>query len=255
MNRALWSYRITVTPKDIQRLRIFVREEIHYHNALVAGLTGPVRSMPDVFRDLTGIYERIYAEVAAYAVDLTQAKSLPASLESLRDAIYDKDGKIILPSKMMIILDVAKTPANLHNEARRNMALSFLNAAKDQSSAFHNTLSDTNRLGQVYKYASETFQAVDAQTKRHVQLPSTAMRATESGRNLILKFPYMVDEFTIPLPQIKWNKIYMRELTRPDGMSSGTVMLEFASDTAYDHRRTDALPFTRKKVRKDRAKV
>lgn len=255
MNRALWSYRVNASTKDLQRLRIFVREEVHYHNALVSGLNGPIRSMPDVFRDLIGANEKIYAEVAAYAVDLRQARSLPASLEPYRDTIYE-NGTLKLSPKMMIVLDVVKTPSNLHVEARRSMAMTFLSSAKDQSAAFHNTLSENNRLGHVYKYAPETLQAVDEQIKRHVQLPKSAIKMTENGRNVVFKFPYMMEEFTIPAPQILWNKIYMRELIKPDGQSSGMIMLEFASESHYDMRRVDALPYTRKKARRDdRTKV
>lgn len=233
-----WSYRITLTPTDKLRLKHFIAHETAYFNALVNGLAGPLRTMPDTFKDMTGSWEEVFALAATHAVNPMNEKVLPKPFQAHAELIASAD------AKKSLLLDVAATSASLSYVVRRAMAVEVLRHAREQSINYNATVVGE---GQVYRYALETLSALQPGQKRHVQLPKGAYAQAKGEREdeLVLTIPYFGEPIKVAVPPVHWNMLIVRE------DQDGGITLELSKESAqYLVKRTDASGLTRKKKKR-----
>lgn len=237
-----WSYRIDLSPQDKLRVRHFIAEEMNYFNTLVNGFAGPIRTMPDTIKSLTGRWEEFVGLVAAHQCNpyTTAVRNHPQAFLPFAD-LYGS-----LDPKKSLLLEVVATPGTLSYLTRRAMAIEMLRFAREQAAAYADTLKTES---QVYRYAVETLSPLEASQKRHVQLPRGAIRIEQIAERpnvpateLILNVPYLKDPVIIPAPPLQWNMAILRD----DGDGQWTLELSKESNT-YLLKRTDASGFKRRK--------
>ena len=241
-----WSFILSLSATDAARARRFIAEEIIYYNALVDGLSGPLRTMSATIQAMTGRLETLFGEVAATGVDVRTLKEddLPSGLASLRDVIF-RDGKLNIDIRTLLILDVARQPSAISGHVRRGMAIEMLRAARDQAAVLSNTL---NRDDQVYKFAVEALSPIDPRSKRHLQLPRAALKTVDHGGKTAIAVPYLATPLHIPTPPIQWNYLVLRD-DEATGRT-GQWTMELSKETGhYGLKKTDGFLGRKKKAR------
>ena len=245
-----WSYRVDLSPSDTIRLRNVIAAERGYFNALVTGLNGPMRTMGETLRGLTGRWEGIVGLVAETRTDLRNVKAAnPGIFAEYADLLFE-NGRSKIDSKTQVFMDIAAQAGDFNAKARRNMAVEMFKHAREQSAALANTM---NREDQVLRYAVETIVPLDPGSKRHVQLPKSAVTVEmveqdgEKMQKIIL--PYLTAPIVVPEPPLDWNYLILREDT------DGRHTLEMCRETnaQYLLKRTDHVRLQKKRQTRARA--
>lgn len=229
-----WIHRADLSPSAMLQLRRFVSGERAYYNTLLDGLAGPIRTMPDAIKKFTGRLESLLAIVAATRVELSKIKAdnIPAPLAPFADLLF-KDGRPALDGKEMIILDLVRKEGAIHPHTRAGMAVEMIRYAIDQIAVLNRTgltASEDNS----YKYSVKMLTPLDERSKRHVQLPRSAVSVVVLGGETMLSIPYLAGPLKIATPQREWNYIILR------ADDDGRMTVELVKETArYQLRRFD----------------
>lgn len=247
MNRfraSSWTYRVELPPADKMNLKKFVAEETAYYNAVVGGLSGPMRTIPDTLAKMTGRWETLVGEVAATGIDVRSIKptAIPVGLDRYRDLLF-QDNRLSVDTKTMLIFDIVAQAGAVHPEVRRGMAIELVKNARDQSALL---TAKINREDQVYRFAVETLTPHDYSTKRHVQLPRSVL-AVEEGEDgqTTIRVPYFTSPITVQTPPIPWSYLILRS------DDDGKCTMEMSRETSpYLARRSDTSSLRRAKRRK-----
>lgn len=243
-----WSFEAVVDPNDKVRLRGFIKNEIAYYNALLAGFASRLRTAPDVFSELP---EDIVGEVAAHGYNLRAftPENLPAGLTRHKGLLF-KDGKLAVSDRVLMFLDVVSVGAVLHAEARRAMAIEMLRAHVRQADALNRT---SARFDQVLAGPVELLHPVEARIKRHLQLPRKAVHLSEDGKTFRTSYngvPIVLRPTGLP-KDANWTVCVIRD-DENQGVGSWTV--EFRQESSpYLSKLTD-VPFNTKKRRREFAR-
>ena len=228
------------------RARAAITEELRYYNGLVAGFSGPIRTMPDLMKSMTGRWEPLFADIAATGLDVRRYKpdTLPEVLKPFADLIF-MDGKLAIDLRRLLLLDVGRVASDVNPLVRRAMAGEMLKAARDQAAAFANTL---NREDQVYKFAVETLSPLDPKMKRHLQVPRSACKTAELAGTTAILLPYLSTPIHVASPPVQWNYLYLRDTD--DAARSGQWFLELAKESfGYALKRTDSFASRKKRAK------
>jgi hypothetical protein len=222
-----WSYQIELNGHPNIILKRAIAAEMNYFNTLLNGVAGPLRTIPETFREMTGRYENLFGEVAALGSHPRNFKTLPPSLAPYADLIKNLD------VRKSLLLDLAASPGAVLTSVRRAMAIEMLRYAREQSNAFGNTLT---RADQVHAFAVQTMQVHDTRTKRHLQLPASALKVERGDHTTQVTLPWGV-VLSFPTPPRAWNFMVLRD----DDHGRWTIEL---SNSGYQLRRQDSAGFT-----------
>lgn len=225
-----WSYRIELGAQDKIRAKFFIAEETKYFNALVTGLAGPLRTMPDTLASLTGRWEELFGLAASHGINPldTAAKKWPKAYARYADLIEGEND-----AKKSLLFGIATSPATLSHIVRKNMAIEILRHTREQSAAISNPLVGE---GSVYHFAVEVLSPFEDGQKRHVQVPVNALkRETAEDGHISIQLPYLGKSLTLPIPPVEWNMAVLRE--DRDGSHTLELSREISS---YNVKRVDA---------------
>lgn len=180
-----FSVMVEVNPTDKIRLKEFMKQELHYYNSLVEGLGPRARTFPEQLLALHKDWENLWEALAefghsikAYERAAPDAK-LPENLEKHRKMLVGRDaqGNRFLNDRMFSIMSIAATPALIHQHVRRNMANQILEFYKDQSQDLIKRNDDAWGDEDLYKKPISLLSKQDMVTKRHLQIPRSALNA------------------------------------------------------------------------------
>jgi hypothetical protein len=239
-----WNFEAVVNPNDKIRLRGFIKNEISYYNAVLAGFASRLRTMPEIFDEVN---DELLGEIAAqgYNLRVFTPDTLPKALQGLSSVIF-ADGKLALSDRLLLLLDVVSVAAILHAEARRAIAIEMLVAHRKQADGLKRT---TSRLDQVLAAPVELLQPVEPRIKRHIQLPRKAVTIANEGRTIITAYngvPIVMRPGSLP-NDAAWNVMVIRDDER---QGTGGWSVEFRTEpNNYLLRLTDAPMNTKKKRR------
>jgi hypothetical protein len=179
-----WSVGFEPEPADKARLKQFMKQELAYYNALIEGLSPRARTFPQSLLDLHKDWENLWDTIAEHGVDLKayyRAKpdaELPEHLEKHRKHLVglNTQGKRFLDDRMYSIMSLAGSPGVLHPMVRKSMANLILDYFKDQAGKF--TSYNETAMGEqdVYRKPIDLLSIQDLVSKRHLQLPRSALR-------------------------------------------------------------------------------
>lgn len=238
-NITFWSFRVPMTPRDHLNLRAAVTQERKYYNGLVAQLSGPMRTMPDVLKSFAGLGETAFGMVAVAggAVRTVLAEARFSTLLS--------------DPKAALILEAARSPGVIHGEMRKAIAIEVLRAARDMTAAMHNTLKPTVTDDHVYRHAVETLVEHDDKTKRHVQIVKSLCTVTKRDDDrTAIQTPYTTSPIVVPMPDMNWNLLVLREEENRREGDEPFWLIEFHDVKAnYLVRKTDPIIRARKRTK------
>lgn len=227
-----WFHRVDLSPSALLHLRRFIAGERAYYNLLLDGLAGPIRTMPDAVKKFTGRMESLLAIVAAARIDLSKVKAdnIPLPLSPYADLLF-KDGRLALDGKEMLIFDLVRKDSSIHPHTRAGMAVEMIRYAIEQIGVLNRTSLPSSE-DESYKYAVRMLTPLDERTKRHVQLPRTAIGVATEGSETTLSIPYLAGPIKIVTPR-EWNYLLLRA-------DDGRMTIELANEKArYQLRRFD----------------
>ncbi len=241
-----WSFEATVEPTDKARLRGFVNNEITYYNGLLAGFSSRLRTSPEIFGEID---ETLAGEIAANGYNLRtfSVETLPESLARHKNRLFD-DGKLVVPERILLLLDVISSPVVLHPAAKRAIAVEVLRAHVRQGDALSRT---SSKFDQVLQGPVELLHPTESRIKRHVQLPKSAVRFNE-GRTTI-KTAYHSHPIALrgSLPaDANWNLLVIRDDERTGHHKGGNWSVEFRQEKADYLPRLSDTPFQKKADRR-----
>ncbi len=200
-----WTVDAFVEPSDKTSIRMFVRHEIAYYNALLASMGSRLRTMPEVFDEVSDnlIIDTAVRGVAAIPADISERNRL--------------------------FLEAINGPAarNIHPATRAAMAVEMLRAHRQQAETMRRPETPVSLLS-----------PHDGRVKRHVQLPRPAV--TLIGDDSI-RIPYARKPILLKgvFPKTGWNLVVIRDMDRP-GAAPGPWSVEFRNETSdYLLRMTD----------------
>lgn len=176
---------VNVAASDKARLREFMKQELHYYNTLVEGLGPRARTFPETLLGLHKDWENLWTALAIGAHNVkayeraTEDAPLPADLEPHRKMLLGRDskGERFLNDRMLNIMQLAGTAATIHPHVRRNMANIILEFYKDQSAKLIKRNDDAIGEEDLYSKPVELLVQHDMVTKRHLQIPRSALNA------------------------------------------------------------------------------
>lgn len=176
---------VDISPTDKVRLKDFMKQELAYYNALVEGLGPRTRTFPETILALHKDWENLWEALAFEGKSLKpyeRAKEdavLPETLEKHRKMLLGKDtkGERFLNERMFNIMNVATTSAVLHPQVRRNMAKQALEFYKDQAAKLIKRNDEAMGDQDLYSKPIDLLVTQDMITKRHLQIPRSALNA------------------------------------------------------------------------------
>jgi hypothetical protein len=221
-------------PADQIRVRHFIEEERDYFNAVVSGLAGPLRTMPETLKAMIGQRETLFGLAAAHALNPTQvrAEKRHKAFAPFADLIAAAD------LRQSLLFDIVAAPATLSHVVRRNLAVEALRHAREQSLA----LAEPALAESSHRFAIQSLSTQEKGQKRHVQMPRSTITVTETEGEITLKLPYTVSPVTVAKPPVNWNMAVLRD------DQNGSFTLELCQeDAGYNLRRTDATGFKKRR--------
>jgi hypothetical protein len=176
---------VDVSPSDKIRLKEFMKQELGYYNALVEGLGPRARTFPETLLALHKDWESLWEALAEDGKSIKsyeRAKEdveLPAHLEKHRKMLVGRDtkGERFLNERMFNIMSIAASPAMIHATVRRNMARLILEFYKDQSAKLIKRNDKAFGEEDLYSKPIDLLVKHDMVTKRHLQIPRSALNA------------------------------------------------------------------------------
>ena len=210
------------------RVRFFVEQETAYLNGLVNGFGGPIRTMPEVLRTMTGRWEELYGLCASHGITPVNARpnGLPLAFKPFSDLIASAS------VKQSLLFEIASQPATLAHGVRRVMAVEVLRHARTQAEALSQPMLDGT-----YRSLVEVLSPMEIGQKRHVQVPRSEVRLSgdHDEAAIAIQFPYLNTKIEIIPPNFAWTTAILRE------DDDGGVVLELVREPApYNPRRVDA---------------
>lgn len=230
-----WSQRIDLPAADRMRVRFFIEQETAYLNGLINGFGGPMRTMPEVLRNMTGRWEALYGLAASHGLNPVNARpsGLPLAFKPYADLISTAS------VKQSLLFEIAAQPATLAHGVRRAMAVEVLRHARIQGDALSQPLQDGT-----YRSLVEVLSPMEVGQKRHVQVPRSEVRLSgaRDEASVSIQFPYLNTKVDIVPPNFAWTTAILRE------DEDGGVVLELVrEEVAYNPRRVDAAGPRRRK--------
>lgn len=179
------SVMVDISANDKTRFREFMKQELGYYNALVEGLGPRARTFPEQLIALHKDWENLWSTLSEHAPAMRLYEKaqpdvqLPAVLEPHRKMLVGRDsqGKRFLDERMFNIMALAATPALIHPHVRRNMANKILEFYKDQSEKLINRNDEAWGEEDLYSKPIDLLVKHDMVTKRHLQIPRSALNA------------------------------------------------------------------------------
>lgn len=205
-----WTVEAFVEPSDKPLVRAFIRNEIAYYNALLASMGSRLRTMPEIFK-----------EVSDTLIIQTAVRG-PASFSPHLD------------ERTRLFLEAICGPSSygVHAATRGAMAVEMLRAHRLQAHAL------SKMRGDNLESPVALLSPHDGRVKRHVQLPIPAVTIIDSHT---IRIPYARSPITLrgDMPTSRWNVAVLRDTDLP-GAEPGPWVIEFRNETAdYLLRMTD----------------
>lgn len=209
-NQARWSVEANVDPRDKTLVRAFVRNEIAYYNALLGSMGSRLRTMPEIFNEVSD------------TLIIQTAVSGPTSISSN------------VSERIRLFLEAICGPTSrgLHAATRGAMAVEMLRAHRQQAHGLSKTKGDS------LESPVALLSPHDGRVKRHVQLLLPAVAVIDSRT---VKIPYARNPITLTgdIPTASWNIMVLRDTDLP-GAAPGPWVMEFRNEqTDYLLRMTD----------------
>jgi len=176
---------VDVSPSDKTRFKEFMKQELHYYNALIEGLGPRARAFPETLLALHKDWENLWSTLAQGGHNLKAYEKapndvqLPKDLEPHRKMLVGRDskGERFLDDRMFNIMSIATTQALIHPLVRRNMANQMLEFYKDQAAKLVKRNDETLGGEDLYSKPIDLLVKQDLTTKRHLQIPRNALNA------------------------------------------------------------------------------
>jgi hypothetical protein len=205
-----WPVEAFIEPADKISIRSFVRNEIAYYNALLASMGSRLRTMPEVFNEMS---DNLLIEAAVRGVNAIEQD---------------------LDERTRLFLEAVSGPAarSVHPATRAAMAVEMLRAHRIQADGLQRT------KGEDLAAPVSLLSPHDGRVKRHVQLPKPAVTVLSSE---MIRIPYARQPILIRgvFPITGWNVLVVRDTDRP-GEEPGPWMIEFRKEPSdYLLRLTD----------------
>lgn len=238
-----WSFEATVDANDKGRLRGFVRNEISYYNGLLAGFSSRLRTAPEIFGEID---ETLAGELAALGVNLRaiSADTLPESMSRFKNRLFE-DGRLVVPERILLLLDVISTPTVLHPATKRAMVTEVLRAHVQQGAALSRK---SSKLDHVHSGPIELLHPTESRIKRHVQLPKSAVRFNEARDTIKTAYHSTPIKLRGSLPaDAQWSMLIIRDDERTGHHKEGGWSVEFRQEKADYLPRMADTPFNSKR--------
>lgn len=226
---------VDVLPADKLRLNEFMKQELAYYNALVEGLGPRARTFPETLIALHKDWENLWTALAVEGKSIKPYERaaadapLPESLEPHRKMLVGRDshGKRFLDEKMFNIMSIAATPAIIHPHTRRNMANEMLEFYKDQSIKLSKRNDNAWGEEDLYDKPVELLVKHDMVTKRHLQIPRSALndvRYIKERERTEIYHPYSENPLIIENHDLEssnhWNMIVIHQQPGVEAINS-----------------------------------
>lgn len=168
------SFDAQVSESDVSRIRAFIKNEISYYNVLLGAFSSRVRTMPDLFDDLTP--------------------------ELLKQAVTTGVPNDVRERTQIFLKEIAVGNGSLLPSVRENMVCSMLVAYRLLGEA----------LSKQTRGAVELLSPMEERTKRNVQIPREHVQI--DGNNITIPYAKSVIGFQGKIPD-KWNLLILRDQT------------------------------------------
>lgn len=238
-----WSFEATVDPNDKGRLRGFVRNKISYYNGLLAGFSSRLRTSPEIFGEID---ETMAGELASLGVNLRSfsAETLPESLARFKNRLFE-DGRLVVPERILLLLDVISVPTVLHPAAKRAIVVEVLRAHVRQGAQLSKS---SSKLDHAHSGPIELLHPTESRIKRHIQLPKSAVRFNEARDTIKTAYHSTPIKLRGSLPaDAHWNLLVIRDDERTGHHKEGGWAVEFRQEKADYLPRLADTPFNSKR--------
>jgi len=194
------TYNIDLSEPDKKHLKSLMVQELNYYNTLITELNSKLRVLYTEIINLKDAYERIWINVAQTGIDLRQLAQKPVSewpetFKPYAEQIA-KNNRLVISDRMMMLMDIAATKANIHPQIRRLIATEIFKNIQPQARQIEELHS--NSLGQM-KNPIQMLQTKDFEFKRHLQLTKelTKIKYDKDLDSSFITIPYIDTEIKI----------------------------------------------------------
>jgi hypothetical protein len=195
---------IQVDAQDARRLNQFFRHELAFYNTLVGAFESRVRAFPDSIVAITPAQTNLFCDLARHNLHLQDLLQDPSAWPKLllphRSVVFNKQDKVMLSEALVMIMNsVGRDKWVLIPEAKQQMARSVIDFFREQAEILsHPQRSDVIEIA--YRVPPSNLSAQDIETKRHVQIPKSAVvyRWNHEMGQTEMQTPYTVKPIVIP---------------------------------------------------------
>jgi hypothetical protein len=250
-----FAVQVDVSAADKLRLKEFMRQELHYYNAMVEGLGPRARTFPETLIAIHKDWEALWECLALHSLPVKLYEraapdaKLPEVLEPHRRMLLGKDvnGRRFLDERMLNIMSIASTPAVIHGHVRRNMARLMLEFYKEQAIKLSRRNDDAVGEEDLYSKPIDLLVKQDMVCKRHLQVPRSALndvRWLADQEVTELYHPYSENPLRIPGKDLEsnnhWNQITIHQQPGVEAIQTTPWVVDIRySQDAYQIRYQD----------------
>ena len=211
------TYNIDLNDNDKKHLKSLMVQELNYYNTLITELNSKLRVLYTEIINLKDAYERIWINVAQTGIDLRilAKKPLdqwPETFKPYQEQIA-KNSRLLITDRMMMIMDIAATKANIHPQVRRMIAMEIFKNVYPMAKQIEEL--HTNASGQM-RNPIQMLQPKEFEFKRHLQLTKdlTKIKYDKDTESSFITIPYIDEPIKIvgyDLVKSQFNHITIRQ--------------------------------------------
>lgn len=211
------TYNIDLSEADKKHLRSLMVQELYYYNTLITALNSKLRVLYTEIINLKGAYERIWTNVAQTGIDLRQlvqkqVAEWPEIFKPYAEQIA-KNNRLLISDRMMMLMDIAATRADIHPQIRRLIAIEIFKNIQPQAHQIEELHSNVS--GQM-KNPIQMLQPKDFEFKRHIQLTKelSIIKYDKDTESSFVTIPYIETPIKVEgydLVKSQFNHITIRQ--------------------------------------------
>ena len=172
------THTVMVHENDQRRLNTFFRHELALYNRLIEAFESRTRAFPAQISEITATQIQLFGTLAAAGLSiqavLDDPSVLPTKLEYLRPQIVSSNNRGVLPSHVQFVFDsVLKQQLVVIPQTKQAMIQAVCEFYKDQAAVL---MAPVNQADMCYRSTAINLIKLDAQTKRHAQIPRSVIR-------------------------------------------------------------------------------
>ncbi len=172
------THTVMVHESDQRRLNTFFRHELALYNRLIEAFESRTRAFPAQISEITPAQIQLFATLAAAGLTiqavLKDASVLPDKLAYLLPQIVSSNQRGVLPSHVQFVFDsVLREQLVVIPQTKQAMIQAVCEFYKEQAAVL---MSPVNHADLCYRSTAINLLKLDAQTKRHAQIPRSVIR-------------------------------------------------------------------------------